>query len=419
MDVHSLCNSELRRTRSPSREKLPDNYGPCLRLNSRSNASCDRPLFKCEKREAPSSSRRSEDTSVAGTSVPKATVVKSNTTLSIGIPRSVDTLITERRFRESASRATGSLCKSFNEQCSVALEAVALSRHRGSTEIGPVIPRCHEDLNEPTWQWTPNETTCAGTAPTGGQLLVSEPLPCQNDENAAKVHQRFPAGIHRRLVPRKMHTGRFENDLSESSFTECAVPPELMRELVHSSLYPKHLPATDHVGSRKARTTPDINVYHQGSRIISKPGVQLQATTVEKFGPSGHPAGWHETQVLTVLVSNLTARGALSAEEMDRDSVRLFSKPTTSAGISPTGTRAGPSSTGKMPTEIASAKAGAASSTFPTAMTSRGPGVMSQAPVIGRANGVVRTGVGATSVATPGYATSLVSAGVCVLSVYS
>ncbi|KAH7964494.1 hypothetical protein HPB51_027266 [Rhipicephalus microplus] len=79
---------------------------------------------------------------------------------------------------------------------------------------------------------------------------------------------------------------------------------------------------------------------------------------------------------------------------MDRDSVRLFSKPTTSAGISPTGTRAGPSSTGKMPTEIASAKAGAASRTFPTAMTSRGPGVMSQAPVIGRANGVVRTGVG-------------------------
>ncbi|KAL3212614.1 hypothetical protein MRX96_008023 [Rhipicephalus microplus] len=405
--------------RSPSRKKLPDDYGPCLRFNSRSNPSCDRPLFNSEKPEALSSSRRSEDTSVAGTGVPEATVVKPTSTLSIGIPRSVDTLITERRFRESASRATGSLCKSFNEQCSVALKAVALSRHRGSTEIGPVIPRCREYLNEPTWHWTPNETTCAGTAPTGGQLLVSEPLPCQDDENPAKVHQRFPTGIDRRLLSRKMHTGRFKNDISESSFTKCAVRPELMRELRHSSLYPKHLPATDHVGSRKACTTPDMNVYNQGSRIISKPSVQPQAPTVEKVGPSGHPAGWHETQVLTVLVSNLTARGPLSAEAMDRDSMRLFSKPTTSAGISPTWTRVGRSSTGKMPTEIASAKARAASGTFPTAMTSRGPGVTSQAPVIGRANGVIRTGVSATSVATPGYATSPVSAWVCVLSVYS
>ncbi|KAL3212618.1 hypothetical protein MRX96_008027 [Rhipicephalus microplus] len=63
-----------------------------------------------------------------------------------------------------------------------------------------------------------------------------------------------------------------------------------------------------------------------------------------------------------------------------------------------------------MSTDIASAKAGAAASAFPAAMTFRGPGVIPQAPVIGRASCVVRTGVGATSIATPGYATSPVLA---------
>ncbi|KAL3212617.1 hypothetical protein MRX96_008026 [Rhipicephalus microplus] len=77
--------------------------------------------------------------------------------------------------------------------------------------------------------------------------------------------------------------------------------------------------------SGESVSNDESQLEKRGSRFISKPCVQPQAPTAEKVGPSGHSAGWHETQVMTVLVFNLTTRDSLSAEDMDKDNGRLFS----------------------------------------------------------------------------------------------
>ncbi|KAL1477391.1 hypothetical protein MTO96_035763 [Rhipicephalus appendiculatus] len=171
------------------------------------------------------------------------------------------------------------------------------------------------------------------------------------------------------------------------------------------------------VSSGEAVPNNESQLAIRGTRTISKPGLQPQVTAVEKIEPLRHSAGWHETQVMTVLVSKLTARGASSAEEMDTDGARLFSRPTTRLGLSPPGTGARAPSAGRMSADIASAKAGAAGGTFPAVVTPRGPNVTSQAPVLWPANGVARTGVGVASGTAPGYAVSPGPAGVCMLHV--